>query len=142
MVAHEEPVTQTLNDILILLREFGGKMRSEDESALRKGQADLKKRFDAINMQALVRQNKLNDSLEELEKYREEFEEFEEWLRNTEQKQDELVRTPGRDLDSLKEQMEVEKEIMEEISDHKGDLKFIKRSGHKFLDNAKVSFLL
>ncbi len=26
---------------------------------------------------------------------------------------------------------------MEEVSDHKGDLKFIQRSGHKFLDNAR-----
>ena len=139
IVAHDQPISKNVNDIAILLREFGGKLKPEDESFLRSGLDELKPRYDEVNKQSITRQNKLDSSLDDLEKYREEFEEFEEWLKEAERSNETIQRAPGRDLQALKKQVEEEKRIMEEVSDHKGDLKFIQRSGHKFLDNARVS---
>ncbi len=78
IVAHDQPISKNVNDIAILLREFGGKLKPEDESFLRTGLDELKPRYDEVNKQSITRQNKLDSALDDLEKYREEFDEFEE----------------------------------------------------------------
>lgn len=140
IVDHEPQVSQAVNEVTMLLREFDGKLAPEDAKGLQQDRDDLKKRFDAANMQSLSRRDKLTAALDDLETYREEFAEFSDWLLEAEQRNEKLMRPDGRrnDLKALNQQIEEEKDLMEDISDHKGDLKFINRAGHKFIDNKKV----
>ncbi|XP_071483778.1 microtubule-actin cross-linking factor 1, isoforms 6/7-like [Diadema antillarum] len=137
---HEPQVSQAVNDVTMLLREFEGRLPAEDAKALQQDRDDLKRRFDAANGQSLTRRDKLAAAADDLEKYREEFEEFDDWLTGAEKTHEKLVRDEAgrRDLEAVRQQIEEEKDLMEEISDHKGDLKFINRAGHKLVDNAKA----
>lgn len=125
----------------MLVREFGNRLDHSTQRELEDGRDGLKKRMDVVNLVSLTRLNKLTAAQDDLEKYREEFEEFEEWLKGAEREHERLMRETGRDYRSIKEQIEEEKSLIEDVNDHKGDLKFINRAGQKLIDNSKVIFL-
>ena len=74
----------------------------------------------------------------DLIKYKTEGDSFRQWLEDAERKLVSDQRSLPQDYESLKQQLDQQKEFTEEVNDHKGDLKFINMTGHKFLDNAKV----
>ncbi|XP_033113685.1 microtubule-actin cross-linking factor 1-like [Anneissia japonica] len=137
VIDHQPIMSQSQQEVVLLLRQHGHKLSPEDEAQLKFTSDDLKRRYDAVSGQSLSRVNKLKSALEDLQQYKEEFKEFEDWLQEQEQKVDNLQKDVGRDQTTLTDQIEEMKEIMEDVSDHKGDLKFIKRAGHKYLDSAK-----
>lgn len=122
----------------MLLREFNSRLDPSTQRELEDGRSGLKKRMDVVNLVSLTRLNKLTSAQDDLEKFREEFEEFEAWLKDAEKTHEQLMRETGRDYSSIKEQIEEEKELIEDVNDHKGDLKFINRAGQKLIDSSRV----
>ncbi|PIK50368.1 putative dystonin isoform X1 [Apostichopus japonicus] len=121
----------------MLVREFTNRMDPSTLRELEEGRDGLKKRMDVINLVSLTRLNKLTSGQDDLEKYREEFEEFETWMKEAERNHEQLMRGTARDYHSIKEQIEEEKELIEDVNDHKGDLKFINRAGQKLIDSSR-----
>ncbi|XP_033123620.1 microtubule-actin cross-linking factor 1-like [Anneissia japonica] len=138
IVSRRPSIVQTLEDVNLLLRQYGDKISHEDVSQLRSDNDNLMQRYEVIGSQSLTRLNHLTAGLDDLQRYQEEFDDFLEWLKTTEDFLEKLQRGMGRDLQNLQRQLQDMDSLMEQISDRKGDLKFLKRASQRYFDIAKT----
>ncbi|XP_071965802.1 muscle-specific protein 300 kDa-like isoform X2 [Antedon mediterranea] len=133
IVSRRSSVVQNLEDVHLLLRQYGDKIRKEDTKHLGIGN-DLMQRYEALSSQSHKRLNQLTSGFDDLQRYREECDAFLQWLQTTEISLDKLERSKGHDLVNLQRQLQDMDSLVEQISDQKGDLKFLKRASQRYID--------
>lgn len=144
IVSHKEPVARTVQDVSHFLEQLGHRLAQNDRSNLQDTADRLQSRYDVVDRETNQRLSKVSYAADDLGKFDREGNTFDDWLGDAERQLVQSQRSVPTDVQQLDSELKKQQEFAENISDHKGDLKFINMTGTKFEENAKVrsSFII
>ena len=125
-----------------LIEQHSDRIRDADSFKLKNTANDLKTRFDNAMVQSYTRNTKLGSSAEDLGRFHGDLSEFDDWLVEAERTVDTKKQAVPNTLPELEESLQEMKTFERDLVTHGADLKYINKSGHKFLDTSKVRLLL
>ena len=125
-----------------LLDQYNNRLKDQDMFKLRNFVNDLKTRYDGVLGQSYGRQNRLSSQTEELKHLQEDKDEMETWLSSAQETIQEAQNNVGTSPEELEEQYNMQREFADDVVNHGADLKYLNKTGEKFLDSSKVSLRL
>lgn len=122
-----------------LLDQYNNRLKDQDMFKLRNFVNDLKTRYDGVLGQSYGRQNRLSSQTEELKRFEDDKDEMETWLSSAQETIQEAQQNVGTSPEELEEQYTQQREFADDVVNHGADLKYLNKTGEKFLDSSKVS---
>lgn len=138
IVSHKEPVSKTVQDVSHFLEQLGHRLTPNDRANLQDTADRLQSRYNVVDSESNQRLSKVNYAVDDIGKFEGEGKSFDDWLSTAERELTQSQRNIPTDLRALQSELKKQQEFTEDVSDHKGDLKFINMTGSKFEENAKV----
>lgn len=143
MQAHHKEILSQQQDLIIatqsaqaLLDKQAQVLSPAEKEKLQRDIKELKGRYEASLTQSEQQMKQVQTVQEELQKFQGDCEEFDTWLKQAQERVEELG-TPAAGLDTLSNNLQRQKSFSEDVISHKGDLRFITISGQKVLEAAR-----
>ena len=121
-----------------LIDQFADRLKPTDRSKLQDLGTELKKRYDTVYVESQTRQNRLTSAIPDLNKTLEDGQEISQWLVGVERQLQATQKNVGRDLDTLRRQLEEQTTFNEEVLSEGADVRFLNMNAKKKMDAAKV----
>ncbi|XP_041483740.1 microtubule-actin cross-linking factor 1-like isoform X4 [Lytechinus variegatus] len=138
ILSRQQPVMEAVHTATQLVDQYSSRLRDADAFKLKNTASDLKTRFDNAVVQSYTRNTKLGSSAEDIGRYDGDINEFDDWLTNAERSVESKRRAVPKTLEELEKSLADMKTFEKEVVTQGADLKYITKTGNKFLDNAKV----
>lgn len=129
---------ETVHTATQLVDQYSSRLKDADAFKLKNTANDLKTRFDNAVVQSYTRNTKLGSSAEDIGLYDGDINEFDDWITNAERTVESKRQAVPKTLPELEKSLSDMKAFEKEVVSQGADLKYITKTGHKFLDNGKV----
>ena len=138
ILAHQQPVAQSIHGAKQLLDECASRLRPEDCSKLEDISKELKDRYDNVYVESQTRQNKIQGVVPDLEKFTFERDDTDRWIKDGTKTLSDAKRNIATDLVTLKGQLQKQSDFNESMVAEGADVRYLNMSGQRITDVAKV----
>ncbi|XP_071485326.1 microtubule-actin cross-linking factor 1, isoforms 6/7-like [Diadema antillarum] len=138
ILSRQQPVMEAVHTATQVTDQHSDRLSDANAFKLKSTADDLKTRFDNAVVQSYTRNNKLGSAAEDLDRHGGDIDDFDGWLTNMERAIEAKKKAVPKTLPELEKSLSETKSLEMKVVNQGADLKYITKTGHKFLDNAKV----
>ncbi|XP_071485329.1 dystonin-like [Diadema antillarum] len=138
IIAHQQLVLQVIQKATQVIDQLTEPLKPSNSVKLQDISSELKGRYDAVLLQSQIRQKRLTESIPVMAELLEDHGEITSWLADSEHHLEEQEKDIGRDLNTLKVQLEKHSEFHEEILTKGANIRFLNMIGKKHMDGEKA----